>query len=102
MIDEPSDPVIKPVGFWRRAWRAFLAFHNGFKTFLTALILVLSGILDQYQLIDLLGTLKALFGDTARIGLILAGVAALFILLRVFTKTPIFGLSKKSKTDDGD
>lgn len=89
MIDEPSEAA--PTGFFGRVWAAV----RGFKTFAAALVVVLSGMLDQYQLIDLLAMIKSLFGESARIGVILVGVAVVFILLRMATNTPVFGLGKK-------
>lgn len=74
---------------------------NGLKTFIACGGVALLGMYDQLGGGDLIDMLKTQFGDNAKVGSILIGVAILFTLLRFVTNSAPGGAPAAS-SDEGD
>jgi len=97
MIEESSEPSCLV-----RAYQCAMAAIRGVRTIVIGIVVLLAGFADQFDLVDLLTTLKTLFGESARLGSILVAVAAIFIVLRLVTKGPAGFRKKNDPSDDGD
>lgn len=73
----------------RRVWNVVLCGMKGLRTLLTCLAIGLGGVLDQFDVVDILNFIRQTFGNSARLGTILIVVAVLFLCLRLVTKGPV-------------
>lgn len=87
-------PVANAPGFVSRAYRAapeairraarfVLAIIKGFRTLAAAGLFMLAGLADQYDFVDVISWIRALMGESAKVGVVIFAVAAVFFLLRI-------------------
>ena len=74
----------------------------GLRTVLTCIFLAVVGLADQYELVDVLNTVRSLLGESARLGAILVGIAVVFFVLRMFTRGPLAAGVRNKNEDDGE
>lgn len=73
----------------------------GIRTLGTAALFLLAGFADQYDLIDIIGWVRAAMGDSAKVGSVVIVVAACFFILKLFSRSgPVRGKGAKG-VDEG-
>lgn len=85
----------------RLAWKCGRRVLLWIKALGSLVLLVLSGLADQYNVTDIVGFVREMFANSARLTIFVAVAAAGFIFLKTVLKLPK-GFSAKSNLDDGD
>lgn len=80
-------------------WQRFKARLGGLKTFAVSLVFMVFGMLDQLDLVSIMGWVKETFTENVRVGSIIIAVVLCFIALRFITKGP-HGFSRAKATEE--
>jgi hypothetical protein len=94
--DDEMPEEFKRTNRLRRLWRAgkraaanAWTLAKGFRTLGTCAVTALFGLLDQYDVIDIISFIKNTFTENAKVGTVLVVIAVVFFALRAVTKTAI-------------
>lgn len=99
---ELSEAVETKAPFWvRMTWRfgrkAYL-FAKGAAWLVVSLIV---GLVQQYDVADVVGFVRSAFSDSVKLPLIVVGIVSLWLFVRQMTSGPK-GFSAKADLNDGD
>lgn len=98
---EASDAESLPSRWLRLAWTLTGRVMLWLKAVGSVLLLAGGTLTDQYQLVDIQGFLKNIFGDSVKLPAIIGGVTVAYLLLTLLLKLPK-GFSNNAKQNDGE
>lgn len=93
--------IAKGLRFTACAWRALWGALRGLKTLLAAGFFGLVGLADVADQIDIAGMLRTAFGDSARVGMVIFGLALLFAWLRFVSSGAVKGTKAAAAEGQG-
>jgi hypothetical protein len=93
--------LAKGLSFTACAWRSLWHVLRGLKTLLMCGFFGLLGLADFADQIDIAGMLRTAFGDDAKVGMVIIGMAVLFAWLRFVSNGAVKGTQAARASEAG-